>query len=330
MMRWVPIDDRSVIAALRRQARREGMAAGLSDRRLDEIAIVVTEALTNVLRYAGTGRALLNVNAEPGRRPLTLVVADNGPGIADLETLRRDGKSSSGSAGLGLGAIERLSDQFDIFSEKGGGTVLVAGFGEPNPGGMEGLTVEGLRVCHPAEQLCGDDWFLRIDGGAADIFLCDGLGHGRRANQAAQEVVATALSFNAPPAQTLARTSAAMTGHRGAVAAMLRLLPAQGKLTYSGLGNIATISFSGDGSRRFAVRDGRIGGAATEGFQEDRDIAPGSLYIMHSDGLRTLRDPQLPPSLLRRSPLLVAGWLMDRNFRGRDDASIVVAKVEAG
>ena len=48
---------------------------------------------------------------------------------------------------------------------------------------------------------------------------------------------------------------------------------------------------------------------------------------MYSDGLKTLRDADLPPGLLHRSPLLIAGFLINRSFRGRDDASIVVARI---
>ena len=59
MNQWVEIDDRSAVAVVRRLARRYGAEIGLSERRLEELAIVVTEASTNILRYAERGRALV-------------------------------------------------------------------------------------------------------------------------------------------------------------------------------------------------------------------------------------------------------------------------------
>ena len=53
----------------------------------------------------------------------------------------------------------------------------------------------------------------------------------------------------------------------------------------------------------------------------------GDVLILHSDGLKTLREAHFRPGLLHKSPLLIAGFLLDRAFRGRDDASIVVIRL---
>ncbi|OSP54380.1 ATP-binding protein [Pseudoruegeria sp. SK021] len=330
MKKWIEIDDRSAIAALRRLARRYATSIDLPERRLEEMAIVVTEAATNVLRYAERGRALIEVIHAPGVEKIVLVFTDHGPGIGDMDRMFQDGESSSGSAGLGLSAIRRLSDTFDIFSSAADGTTIVCTFDRQNsPPNAAVLDIEGLRVCHPAESVCGDDWMLRQTPEATDVLVCDGLGHGSRAAEAAAELIQGATNHAADPAATITALSADLVGHRGAVAAMIRIHMADLTMAYSALGNIATLCIGATGIRRLAVRDGRIGGQATHGFEDTIQLAPGDILILHSDGLKTLRDKNFAPGLLGRSPLLIAAFLLDRAFRGRDDASIVVARLKA-
>lgn len=117
-------------------------------------------------------------------------------------------------------------------------------------------------------------------------------------------------------------------GQRGAVAAMIRIDKTDLRMSYAALGNITTICVGAQGVKRLAVRDGRIGGAPTSGFEETVQLTPGDRIIMHSDGLKTLRETNFRPGLLNRTPLLIAAFLLDRAFRGRDDATIVVARVK--
>lgn len=327
MKRWIEIDDRSAVAALRRLARRYGSGLGLPDRRLEELAIVMTEAATNILRYAERGRALIEVIRRPGVEQLALLFTDHGPGIGDMDRMFQDGESSSDSAGLGLGAIRRLSDSFDVYSTPDDGTTIVCTFDARNAPPSMRVDVAGLRVCHPAEDVCGDDWMLRQSRVSTDILLCDGLGHGARAAEAADEVISAAREFSTDPGRTMEHLTGALVGTRGAVASMVRIEEPEMKLSYAGLGNITTICIGAQGTKRLAVRDGRIGGAQTRGFEEEMQLQTGDMLIMHSDGLKTLRDRNFRPGLLHRSPLLIAGFLLERAFRGRDDASIVVARV---
>jgi len=330
MKRWIDVNDRSAVAAIRRLARRYATQIGLPERRQEELAIVVTEASTNILRYAERGRALIEVIRHTGVEKLALLFTDNGPGISDIDRMFLDGESSTDSAGLGLGAIRRLSDSFDIYSSAEDGTTIVCTFAVRNEPPCSGIEVEGLRVCHPAEDVCGDDWMLRQTRNSTDILLCDGLGHGSRAAEAAAEVIAAAREVSADPGATMEHLTRSLVGRRGAVASMLRFEMPQMKLSYAGLGNITTICIGAEGTKRLAVRDGRVGGAQTRGFEEEVQLAPGDMVLIHSDGLKTLRDSHFRPGLLHRSPLLIAGFLLDRAFRGRDDASIVVARMIGG
>lgn len=327
MKRWIDIDDRSAVAAIRRLARRYGSQIGLPDRRQDELAIVVTEAVTNILRYAERGRALIEVIRNPGVEKLALLFSDNGPGITDIDRMFQDGESSTDSAGLGLGAIRRLSDSFDIFTSAEDGTTIVCTFDAVNAPPCPGIEVEGLRVCHPSEDVCGDDWLLRQTRTTTDILVCDGLGHGTLAAEATAEVMTAAQEASGDPGLVMSHLTTQLNGRRGAVASIVQIDLPRMTLKYAGLGNIATLWINATATKRLAVRDGRIGGAETRGFEEELPLEPGDMIIMHSDGLKTLRDTHLRPGLLHRSPLLIAGFLLERAFRGRDDASIVVARI---
>ena len=67
-------------------------------------------------------------------RGVEILALDKGPGIRDLERSLRDGYSTAGGAGTGLGAISRLSSEFDVYSPPGKGTALLARIwpGEPH------------------------------------------------------------------------------------------------------------------------------------------------------------------------------------------------------
>ncbi|MBR9892300.1 SpoIIE family protein phosphatase [bacterium] len=328
MNQWVEIDDRSAIAVVRRLARRHGAEIGLPETRLDELAIVASEAATNILRYATRGRALIEPMRGPDAGRIAMIFTDRGPGIPDIDRMFQDGESSTESAGLGLGAIVRLSDSFDIFSAPDNGTMIVCTFG----GADDARPVEavGLRVCYPHETSCGDDYQIRQTPLATDVLLCDGLGHGPAAAEAAAEVTHAATAaggLSSEPGKLMRQITETLVGRRGAVAALVHVAQPQMELRYAGLGNISTLVIGAQGVRRLAVRDGRIGGAATRGYEEATQLEPGDMVILHSDGLKTLRENHFPQGLLRKSPLLIAGFFLDRAFRGRDDASIVVMRI---
>lgn len=56
------------------------------------------------------------------RQGMALTFEDKGPGIPDLEQALRDGYTTTGGMGLGLGGSKRLMNQFEIESKVGEGT----------------------------------------------------------------------------------------------------------------------------------------------------------------------------------------------------------------
>src|SRR5688500_2123976 len=96
---------------------------GLGEVRQGEVAIVVTELATNLVKHARGGELLIRA-VEDGT--LEVLAVDRGGGIARPAEVMRDGYSTAGTLGAGLGAVRRLAARFDLYSTPGAGTVVMA------------------------------------------------------------------------------------------------------------------------------------------------------------------------------------------------------------
>ena len=124
-MRSIPIADSSAVAHARREVAALATARGFDADDVGRAALVTTEMCGNLLKHAGGGELLVqSIDSQPSG--IELLALDKGPGMADVAVCLRDGYSTGGSPGTGLGAIERLSQSFDIYSQPGRGTVVFA------------------------------------------------------------------------------------------------------------------------------------------------------------------------------------------------------------
>ncbi|WP_222842016.1 anti-sigma regulatory factor [Cystobacter ferrugineus] len=87
-----------------------------------KMVTAASELARNTLDYGGGGNVTLQVVQDGIRRGLRLSFEDQGPGIPDVELALRDGYTSGGGMGLGLGGSKRLVNDFEIFSKVGEGT----------------------------------------------------------------------------------------------------------------------------------------------------------------------------------------------------------------
>ena len=69
---------------------------------------------------------MIDVLDDGQRQGIRLVFADEGPGIPDIEQALRDGFTSGGGLGMGLGGSRRLVNEFEIESKVGKGTRITA------------------------------------------------------------------------------------------------------------------------------------------------------------------------------------------------------------
>jgi serine/threonine-protein kinase RsbT len=129
----VPLEQRLAIAGesdivAARQAAREAarsLGFGLVDQ--SRIATAVSELTRNVVRYATGGQGRLQIRELPPSARGTgieIVVADDGPGIANIDDAMRAGVTSGPGLGMGLPGTRRLMDEMDIDSALGRGTTV--------------------------------------------------------------------------------------------------------------------------------------------------------------------------------------------------------------
>lgn len=120
----VPIRADVDILAARQAGRTVASSLAFSPSDLTVIAAAISEVARNILVYAMQGEVQLAVTEQNGRRGVTVIARDDGPGIADVTLALQDGFSTSGSLGLGLPGARRLMDDFAIQSEMGRGTII--------------------------------------------------------------------------------------------------------------------------------------------------------------------------------------------------------------
>jgi anti-sigma regulatory factor (Ser/Thr protein kinase) len=317
------VEDQSQVATVRRAASSMAAGLGLSERLQAEAAIVATEMATNLLRHGGGGEVVLRPS-EIFPDVMEVIAWDRGPGMADVAGSRRDGVSTVGGAGTGLGAIGRLSSTFDLQSTPGRGTVVAARIGAVDAP----PAVDGIVLAMRGEEASGDAWRHVRDGRHLTIVLADGLGHGVDAARASRAATSE-LAPNATPDTLLERMHGALRPTRGAAAAVARVDLATGALRFAGVGNISATIVSGGTTRSLVSMNGTLGHnlRRIQGF--DHELPPDALLVMHSDGVTGNWDLRAHPGITRRDPLVLASVLVRDCERGRDDVSVVVARATA-
>ncbi|HVR53406.1 MAG TPA: ATP-binding protein, partial [Pseudorhodoferax sp.] len=182
--------DASRVGEARRHAAQLSARLALDETTAGRLALVVTELGNNLVRHAQAGRLLI-AQRQHGEPEVEVLALDDGPGIADPARALVDGFSTGGTPGTGLGAVRRLASDFDLHSEAGVGTVVLA---RVRPEGLHrpqrAFRWGAVMLCAPGEQVCGDAWALALDGSAAAVLMADGLGHGPQAAEASQAAVA--------------------------------------------------------------------------------------------------------------------------------------------
>ena len=322
-LRWLRVEDPSAAAACRGAALALASRLGFPARRADELTLAVTEAASNLHKHAREGSMLLRITRDGDRPGIELVTIDAGPGLRDTGVALRDGHSTTGTLGIGLGAISRLADFCDLYSVPGHGTALVARFWPaPRKGAIRNA---GLVRPIVGETECGDVFgATETDAGVTGV-LCDGLGHGPLAASAATTGVAAVLEDpRAEPAALVERAHRRMGSTRGGAIGVVQL--AGEVIRFAGLGNIAAVILA-EGTRRSMLSVPGIAGHQARTIRQFEYTAPpGAAIILHSDGISGRWDPGALPGLNARDPLIVGAALLAEAGTRRDDAGVLVLR----
>lgn len=323
---WITISHASDVGAARRSGQMLAQQLDMNETRSGQLAIIISEAASNIVKHAGEGRMLVSIGGHAGERCIDVLAIDDGPGIANLQQAMTDGVSSAGTAGTGLGAMRRLADQFDLYAPPGKGTVLFARLWRNAPPGTPTHRYGGVCLPLAGETESGDAWAVTHPGHRTTLMMADGLGHGPEAAKAAAAALQTlsAVPHQAPQLLT-ASCHEALRPTRGAALAVATLDPVAQQLSFAGVGNISA-SIYADGVRRQLMSHNGIVGHNMRTIQELKFPCPaGALVILASDGITTQWDLNQYPGLAARAPAIIAAVLLRDHSRGRDDASVLVA-----
>jgi anti-sigma regulatory factor (Ser/Thr protein kinase) len=320
--RLVTVREPTHVAHARRSAAEIAHDLGFDEVMNGRVAIGVTEAATNLIKHAGGGELYLGAAGAHRVAGLQMVAMDRGGGIRNMTASLRDGYSTTGTAGTGLGAIRRAATTFDVYSDSGG-TIVAATF---FPGGREPLALGAINAPAPGEDKSGDAWAAWSAGELTSIFVCDGLGHGIDAAAAAQAAVETFRRHAERSArEVITAVHDALRATRGGAVALAEIDQRAGTLRYCGLGNIGATIIDPDAREQHLVSVSGIAGHVMRRLQEfTYPCPPGSTLVMQSDGIGTHWALQKYPGLIVRRPDVIAGVIFRDHKRGRDDATVVV------
>jgi serine/threonine-protein kinase RsbT len=120
----LPLRSDEDVVGLRRHVRERAVAIALSLVDQTKLVTAASELARNTIKYGDGGEVLLDVLEDGFKRGVGLLFIDNGPGIPDLDKALRDGYTTGGGLGLGLGGSKRLVDEFDIDTRPGEGTAV--------------------------------------------------------------------------------------------------------------------------------------------------------------------------------------------------------------
>jgi anti-sigma regulatory factor (Ser/Thr protein kinase) len=330
------VNEASQVGQVRRHAKQLAASAGFDDASMNNVGIVATELATNLAKHALSGEILLRLATELNAPAVEMLSIDRGPGMIDLTSCLRDGYSTSGTPGSGLGAVTRLSSQFDAYTQPSG-TVLMSrvSTGRPLPE-QPSTFVWGAAVrWAPHENCCGDAWQIALNDDHLALVVADGLGHGPAAAQAAESALgAFSQDPFASPVDFFRVADARMRGTRGGAVSLAMIDARTRRLSFTGVGNVAgvliSLSSHDEGSRHarrgLVSHNGTVGVACRKVQSFELDLLSDGLLVMHTDGIQTRWDLNAYPGLNRRHPSIVAGVLVRDFLRGRDDATVVVAR----
>ncbi len=322
----IPVIETSQVGEARRRAMDFASQLNFNETERGRVAIVVTEIAGNLVKHATDGELLLRILCGD-REGLEILALDKGAGMNNVSECLRDGFSTGGTPGTGLGAISRMADFFDIYSLPAVGTAVVAHLWATPPKNATNLKIGAVNIALASEQVCGDAWaVITVETGRHLVIVADGLGHGELAFEASNQAIRVAKAhYQCSPKEILELMPQALRSTRGAAVAISLIDSNQQLVHFVGVGNIAGSIIAAE-SRSMVSYNGIVGHQIRKLQEFTYPFATGATLILSSDGLATGWKLDRYPGLIVKHPSLIAGVLYRDFKRLRDDVSVVAVR----
>jgi anti-sigma regulatory factor (Ser/Thr protein kinase)/serine/threonine protein phosphatase PrpC len=321
-----PIDIRIAEEA----ARRLSAAVGFSSGECEEVALAVTELASNLIRHAGGGTLSLEPTSREARQGIKIESADCGPGFADFERALTDGFTTARSLGTGLGAVNRLMDELEYRPAATAGAHIVCRrwlrprtAASAAPALDFGVASRAYR--HMREN--GDAFVICKWADKALAGVIDGLGHGQfaqRASQAARQYVEQ--HYDQPLEALFRGAGRACQATRGVVMMLVLIDAGRGTFTVASVGDIELRTWGTPERLGLIPRRGIVGLNAPRPAIAEHPFTPGTVLVMHSDGLGSRWEFSDFPWIGHESASITAQRLLTALARDDDDATVLVVR----
>ncbi|MBE9158005.1 SpoIIE family protein phosphatase [Nodosilinea sp. LEGE 06152] len=325
----IAITEPSQTGEARRAALALATRLGFEETERGKVGILVTEVASNLILHAGGGVIVLRAIAQDDILGIEVLGLDQGSGMMEVEECLQDGFSTTGTAGNGLGAIRRLADFFDIYSQPNKGTALLAHLWAKSSLHSPPKIIEVGVVALPklGEEISGDAWAWEGDDHRSQFLVVDGLGHGPAAASASSAAIRVFHDcHHQSPQRIVEAAHAALRSTRGAALAIAEINFEQQTVCFAGVGNIAASISSGTEHHNLMSYNGTVGHEVRKIKEFTYPWYVNGLLTMHSDGISTQWKLDRYPGLSQKHPSLIAGVLHRDFHRERDDVTVLVAK----
>lgn len=118
----LPVRSASDVVLVRQKVRQFALDMKFSLVEQTKLVTAASELARNTLDHGKGGECTIEVVENGIKSGLRLIFSDQGPGIPDIEQALKDGFTTGGGMGLGLGGAKRLVNDFEISSRVGEGT----------------------------------------------------------------------------------------------------------------------------------------------------------------------------------------------------------------
>lgn len=326
-------DDRSYFALIKKDIHRIISNGNFPKTSINNLDIIIAELTSNLQKYStGGAEFLVRLCKDNANEFLEVVCMDNGPGIANLTKVLNDHFSSSNTLGHGLGSIRRLSDEFDIYSQPGWGTIIVIRiFKDPQKPQKESpqLRFGALLVPKFGEIACGDGYCLVRNRNGFRVLVADGLGHGPDAQTAVKAAIDTFINCKEEQANDVVKViHQNIRKTRGVVANVYLFNTVKKEWNICGVGNISTKFLGGVLQKNYIPYNGIIGhnipNTLNDVMLKKEDY---NQFVACSDGIRSRWDLLKFPELLKRDPMIITAAVYKEFARQNDDMSVVSCKI---
>ncbi len=336
----ISIDSDSDVGICRRKAVAIAGKLGFDEVKTGEVAILMSELATNVLRHGGgRGRVCIcELTDTDNRKALEIICCDTGNGIANFDQAMNDGFTGKQSLGIGLGSIRRFSDIFESVATSDSNSPLaelshlfqhclrcVKWVPEVNwKSSNKKLAIGAVSTPKPGETLNGDSYAITHPGTDKTLVaVIDGLGHGKEAHIASSIIKEQVLlKSGLPLTELLNYLHQSAKGTRGAVIGLIEIDTGRSTLQFAGIGNIEGFIISKEGKKSLISFGGILGHHIRNPRLFEYPFRKEDILCMYSDGLTSRWSPD--DINWEEHPQRIAEHLTTYYSRTNDDTTVLV------